>query len=110
MDGMADINLLSTGIKAIAMLCIVLGVVILALYLMKRFLFSRGRAEGDFFMKTLSSMHLSPKQKIEVIEIMGEKIVLGVTPGSINFLTKLSDYPARDKETHGSRKDYEIKK
>ncbi|MFW6146914.1 MAG: flagellar biosynthetic protein FliO [Thermodesulfobacteriota bacterium] len=106
---MTDINLLSAGFKAIAMLCIVLGMVILVLYLMKRFLFSRVATEGNIFMKKLSSMHLSPKQRIEVVEIMGEKIVLGITPGSINFLTKLSDFPPRDKGVQGGRQDYEIK-
>jgi flagellar protein FliO/FliZ len=109
MDGMADFNLLSTGLKAIAMLCIVLGLIIVVLYLMKRFLLSGRKAEGNFFMKTLTSMHLSPKQRIEVIEVLGEKIVVGITPGSISFLTKLSDYPPGGKKTQGSSKDYEIK-
>jgi flagellar protein FliO/FliZ len=106
---MAEFSLLSTGFRAIAMLFIVLGLMIFVLYLMRRFLLLRRRAGGDLFIKTLSSMNLSPKQKIEVIEILGEKIVLGITPGNIRFLTKLSDFPGGSKEPQGSSRDYEIK-
>ena len=106
---MGEINLVSTGFKAIAMLCLVLGLLIVVLYLMKRFFFLRRKKEGNLFIKILASMALSPKQRIEVIEIMGEKIVLGVTPESIRFLTKLSDYPVNQKEHQGNNVDYEIK-
>jgi flagellar biosynthetic protein FliO len=109
MDGMTEVSLLSTGFRAIAMLFIVLGLLILALYLMRRFLFFRRGAKGDLFIRILSSLHLSPKERIEVIEISGEKIVLGITPGNISFLTKLSDLPADREKLQGSNKDQEIK-
>jgi flagellar protein FliO/FliZ len=106
---MEEISLLSTGFKAIAMLFIVLGFMIFVLFLIKRFLLSRGRAERGMFVTTLASIHFSPKQRLEVVEVMGEKLVLGITPGTISFLTKLSDYPANRKEPQGSNKDFEIK-
>ena len=40
-------------------------------------------------MKTLASYNLAPKQKITLIEIGGEKILLGVTPDQINYLTSI---------------------
>jgi len=73
------------------MLFIVLGILVLVLYLMKRFLFLRREAKGDLAIKVVSSLHLSAKEKIEVIEISGERIVLGIAPGSINYLTKIND-------------------
>jgi len=109
MDGMFDLNLMSTGLKTIAMLFLVLGILVLVLYFMKRFLFLRRGAKGDLFIKVLSSLHLSPKERIEIIEIAGEKIVLGITPGNISFLTKLSDLHGEGREIHGNRKDLEIK-
>ena len=101
-------NLISTGIKTVAMLFIVLGLLVLVLYFMKRFLFLRRGAKGDVFIKVLSSLHLSPKERIEVIEISGERLVLGVTPGTISFLTKLNDLPGGNKEINEHRKDHEI--
>lgn len=84
-------DLINTGLKTMAMLFIVLGFLILVFYLAKKFILPKGKAKGDLLIKVLSTLHLSPKERVEVIEILGEKIVLGVTPGSINFLTKLSE-------------------
>jgi len=109
MDGMDEFNLLSTGFKTVATLCLVLGLLIVVLYLMKRLFFLRREKEGNLFIKILTSMALSPKQRIEVIEIMGEKIVVGISPESIRFLTKLSDYPVNQREHQGNNKDYENK-
>jgi flagellar protein FliO/FliZ len=86
---MLEPGLINTGIKTAAMLCIVLGVLVLLLYMMKRFMSPKGKYKGDLLIKAVSSLYLSPKERIEVIEISGERIVIGVTPGKINFLTKL---------------------
>lgn len=86
---MLEPGLINTGIKTAAMLCIVLGVLVLLLYVMKRFMSPKGKYKGDLLIKTVSSLYLSPKERVEVIEISGERIVIGVTPGNINFLTKL---------------------
>lgn len=91
MNGIFEMNIISTGLKTAAMLFIVLGLMILVLYLMKRFLFRRREAKGDLTIKVLSSLHLSAKERIEVIEISGERIVLGLAPGSIRYITKLND-------------------
>ena len=101
--------MISTGIKTTAILFLVLGLLVLVLYVMKKFLFLRRGPKGDMLIKVLSSLHLSPKEKIEVIEISGEKIVVGITPGNISFLTKLSDSHGETREIHGNKKDHELK-
>ena len=95
-------DLINTGLKTMAMLFIVLGFLILVLYLVKKFILPKGKAQGDMLIKVLSTLHLAPKERIEVIEISGEKIVLGVTPGSISFLTKLSDIKQDHKAIDGN--------
>lgn len=100
---MIESELINTGLKTIAMLFIVLGVLVLVLYIMKRLLSPKGKGKGDLNIKVISSLHLSPKDRVEVIEILGERIVVGVTPGNINFLTKLSRY----KEGIGNIEDAE---
>jgi flagellar protein FliO/FliZ len=104
-DGMSELNLIGTGLRTVAMLSIVLGLLVLVLYLMKRFLFINRGAKGDLLIKILSSLHLSPKERIEVIEISGERIVLGITPGNITFLTKLDDLPGETGESTRNRED-----
>ncbi|MBL7179775.1 MAG: flagellar biosynthetic protein FliO [Pseudomonadota bacterium] len=88
---MFELDLINTGLKTMAVLFIVLGLLVAVLYAMKRFIFAQKKAKGDLFIKVLSTLYLSPKERLEVIEISGEKIVLGVTPGSIRFLIKLSE-------------------
>lgn len=105
MDGMSELNLIGTGLRTVAMLAIVLGLLVLVLYFMKRFLFINRGVKGDLLIKILSSLHLSPKERIEVIEISGEKIVLGITPGNITFLTKLNDLPGETGEAGGNSED-----
>ena len=91
MNGIFQINMVTTGIKTAAMLLIVLGLLVLVLYLIRRFVFLRREAQGDLAIKVLSSLHLTSKERIEVIEISGERIVLGIAPGNINYLTKLNE-------------------
>ena len=95
-------DLINTGLKTIAMLFIVLGFLILVLYLVKKFILPRGKTQGDMLIKVLSTLYLSSKERVEVIEISGEKIVVGVTPGSISFLTKLSDIKQDHRAGDGS--------
>ena len=100
---MIEPELINTGLKTIAMLFIVLGVLVLVIYIMKKFMSPKGKGKGDLIIRVVSSLYLSPKERVEVIEISGERIVVGITPGNISFLTKLSRY----KERNGNLKDAE---
>jgi len=105
---MIEPELINTGVKTIAMLFIVLGVLVLVLYIMKKFISPKGRGKGELIIKVVSSLHLSPKERVEVIEISGERIVVGITPGNINFLTKLSRYKEGNGNIEYTGKDHEI--
>lgn len=106
---MFEMDLINTGIKSIAMLFIVLGFLVLVLILIKKYLFPKQKVKGDLFIKILSSLHISPKERIEVIEVSGQRIVLGVTPGRINFLTKLDGLNQGKNGKNVSGKEHEIK-
>ncbi len=86
-----DINLIGTGIKSFAMLALVLACVIFVLYIMRRFLSIGAGTKGEVDMKRLGALYFSPKERIEVVEISGERIVLGVAPGSVNYIITLKD-------------------
>ncbi|GAB6144597.1 FliO/MopB family protein [Desulfocicer niacini] len=86
-----DINLIGTGMKSFAMLALVLACVIFVLYIMRRFLSIGAGTKGEVDMKRLGALYFSPKERIEVVEISGERIVLGVAPGSVNYIITLKD-------------------
>jgi flagellar biosynthetic protein FliO len=107
MDGIADINFFSIGIRTLSMLLVVLAFLLITLYLFKWFSNTRGNNKGGICIKPLSSVSLSPKNKLQVVEIEGEKIVVGVSPGSINFIAKInsaanekSEFPAGEIENN----------
>jgi flagellar biosynthetic protein FliO len=106
---MIEPELINTGLKTIAMLFIVLGVLVLVLYIMKKFMSPLKKGKGELIVKVVSSLHLSQKERIEVIEISGERIVVGITPGNINFLTKLNRYKDGNGNIDNAGKDHEIR-
>ena len=103
---MIEPELINTGIKTVAMLFIVLGVFIFVLYIMKKIMLPKRIGKGELIVKVVSSLHLSPKERIEVIEISGERIVVGITPGSINFLTKIGRHIEGNGNIENAEKDH----
>lgn len=94
---MSQPDLWGTGLKTFAMLCIVVAILILVLFLMKRFFYLKDGLGHGQFIKILSSHHVTPKERIALIDVVGEKIVIGITPESITFLTKIEKSEALDR-------------
>lgn len=78
-----------TALKSMGMLFIVLSVLIAGLYGMKRLFYLGGNYSQSGVIKTLSSRYIAPKERIMLIEVLGEKILIGVTPQSINCLARI---------------------
>lgn len=79
------------GIKTVAMLSLVIACLIFTLYLMRRFLNLGAPKNNALGIKRLGTFYLSSKERIEVVEISGERILLGVAPGSVTYLTTLKE-------------------
>ena len=88
---MTQPELWGTGLKTFGMLCIVLAILVVVLFLMKRFSYLKDGFGHGKFIKILSSHHLTPKERIALIDVVGEKLVIGITPESITFLTKIEE-------------------
>jgi len=90
MGELLEFNLVSTGVKTMAMLFVVLAFLLITLYVFKRFTNFHTNTAGDISIKTLSSLSLTPKDKLQIVQIEGEKIVVGVSPSGINYITKIN--------------------
>jgi len=66
------------------MLFMVLALLLLVFYLLKRFLAARGGDSSRDFIKVLTVHHLSPKEKLVLVNVMDETILIGVTPNQIS--------------------------
>jgi flagellar motor switch protein FliN len=78
MDGITGFDFIGSGVKAVAALCFVLALMVLLLAAMKKMTFYRQRGQKDLMIRRISSMPLSAKERIDVVEVSGQRLVLGV--------------------------------
>jgi len=92
-------DLWMTLLKSGMMLCIVLAVLFGVLYWMKRLLAGQSRFQGQGVIRQIASHHLAPKEKVVLLDVLGEKILIGITSQSISCLAKIE-----------SKKDFNVPK
>lgn len=80
-----------TLLKSFGMLCIVIGILIAVLWLLRRAYLHSGRGGQPGVIQVISSHHVSPKERIVLVDVLGEKLLLGITSQQISLLTKISD-------------------
>jgi flagellar protein FliO/FliZ len=86
-----DYSYLASFLKMLFALAVVLGVMLGALYLLKR-IAGRNLAGGpESLIQILSTRHLGPKSSITMVDVAGRIIVLGVTANAINLLGEFED-------------------
>ncbi len=66
-----------------------LAVVFVCAFLLKRFGAPVGSSSGG--MAVIASLSLSAKERLIVVDVSGEQVLLGVTPGQIRMLTSLAN-------------------
>jgi len=82
-------DLLGSSIRMIGALGVVLGLIWLVLWLARRFFTQRPLLSGGHVINVLASRHIAPKKQIVVVDVEGQRLVLGVAGDSITFLTRL---------------------
>jgi len=84
--------------RTFSMLFLVLALLILAFYLIKRFSEKKGINGNKEFINVLSVHHLSPKEKLILLNVAGETLLIGVTPNNISKISKIEkEIPLPDK-------------
>ena len=73
------------------MLLVVLAILILVLWLIRRFSSQQGSGGQQGIVRMVASMYVAPKERIALVEVMGEKILIGITPQQISFLSRIED-------------------
>jgi flagellar protein FliO/FliZ len=80
---------IETKLIAVAIFCALMIGLLIALKSWRRVATKALPPGADFSLRTLASHALGPKQKITVIQVGQEQILLGVSPEGISFLTSL---------------------
>ena len=84
-------DLLSTALKMITALVIVLGGLLIVFYFLRRILKRDIGGPSEKLIRVLSSSYIGVKKNIFLIEVPGSILVLGVTSDNIRLLTKIED-------------------
>jgi|GEM_PF-1967628 flagellar protein FliO/FliZ len=99
------VNLYSELFKTIGMLAIVLGLIVAVLYFVKKYALKVSSGSGRSEFRLLSSFHLGNREKLVMIEVENEKLLLGVTQNRISLLSKYENYD--DDQSGENRKEPE---
>ncbi len=79
-----------TLLKSFGMLSLVIGILIVFLYIIKRLSLLGGLPSEKNLIKMLASYNIAPRERIVLMDVLGEKVLLGVTPQNINCLTVIN--------------------
>lgn len=93
------------SIKMFGTLLLVVGVIVLVFYIMKRFRLVPFQGGKEARMRLLGTLHLAPKRLVALVEVCGEWLVLGVGTESISLLSKVDPSAATEGNTAGGSAD-----
>ncbi len=86
------LNLMSTGIRMLAMLSLVLGLIFLLFFVFKKYVLKNTIfGGGDKLIKVLGTGYLAPKKNITLVEVAGEVLVLGISNDTISLLANIRE-------------------
>ncbi|MBF0280590.1 MAG: FliO/MopB family protein [SAR324 cluster bacterium] len=89
---MPEEDWLMTLLTLILSLFLIFSILFLFLYLYKKILSGRfAPIQGKFKIQMVSTFHISPRQKVIVLEVNDQYFACGVTANNISFLTEVRD-------------------
>jgi flagellar protein FliO/FliZ len=77
-------------LNSFGMLLLVLAILILVMWLLRRYLWNQGAAQQGF-IRMLASMYVAPKERIALVDVLGDKLLIGITPQQITLLARIED-------------------
>ncbi|PYF81758.1 flagellar protein FliO/FliZ [Marinomonas alcarazii] len=83
--GAQDMSVTSSIWKVVLSLIFVIAFIPACLWLMKRFQFAQMKL-GKSDIKIISAQSLGAKEKLMLVEVEGERLLIGVTPQTISHL------------------------
>jgi flagellar biosynthetic protein FliO len=82
---------LSTTLQMLTALAIVVGGLLVAFYLMKRFLKRDAGGSNTALIRVVANQYIGVKKNIALVEVPGTVLVLGISNDRISLLTKIED-------------------
>ncbi len=87
----SDLGIWAAFAKSFGMLFLVLGLLLLAVWVISRFSKTKGLKAGRNLIRVLSVHHISPKEKLMLVHVPDKTLLIGVTPSRISSICELDD-------------------
>ena len=84
-------EIVSTALRMLTALGLVLGGLLVCVYFIKRFLKKDVGGSKEQLIKVIASQYIGIKKNISLVEIPGSILVVGVSNDNISLLTKIED-------------------
>jgi flagellar protein FliO/FliZ len=84
--------------KMLAALAIVIALMIIAMYFIKKYFFhSLPVMNGSTMINIVSTRHLSPKNSLVLVEVLGQVMLVGISSQQMSMLSHITDPAAMEK-------------
>jgi flagellar biosynthetic protein FliO len=95
---MNEISFFPAFLKILFALAVVLGLMVAAAYLLRRFTNhpSSGYRDGSL-IQIVSTRYIGPKSSILLVDVLGKGVVVGLSNGQMTLLTAIDDSQALEK-------------
>ena len=87
---------ISTTLQMLTALAVVVGALLVAFYVIRRFLQKDGGGSGNSLIRVIANQYIGVKKNIALVEVPGAVLVLGISNDRINLLTKIEDQALLD--------------
>jgi flagellar protein FliO/FliZ len=87
----ASPDMISTALKMLSSLAVILGALLGLFYLARRMLNRNAAVGGEKLVRVLANTYMGAKKSITLVEVPGAILVLGVTGENISLLARIED-------------------
>ena len=90
-------ELLMSLLRSFGMLLLVLALLVLVLWVLRKYSGHHAAGGKPGMIRTRASMSLGPRERIALVEVLGERFLIGITSQQISFLTRIeADLPPEE--------------
>lgn len=95
---MGAVDFFSSLVKMVSALAVVLGIMIAAMYFLKKYMKgTRTGIDDGKFIKIISTRYIGPKCSIMLMDVLNSVIVIGLANNQITMLTTITDPKSLDR-------------
>ena len=95
----SNFDLANWMIRMLLFLCLIIGLIYISLYLLKKYVYRTVSDKSDGIFQILESTSIAPKKSLVLVKVLNRLLVLGISESQINTLTEFEETAVSDQLT-----------